>query len=107
MVLRTDLVAVHDQGGTQGERRGRAKSPLYYHYNIRNRMVFAARLLARRQVARWLLLTPRVAYEVWLHGGRRQLWEEPRGVLAAARGAAAALAVGVRSLVRPRKVTAR
>ena len=107
MVLRSDLVAVHDQGGTQGERRGRAKSPLYYRYNIRNRMVFASRLLTRALVIRWLVRTPVVAYEVWLHGGRRQLWETPLGVLAAGRGAAGALAVGLQSLARRRKVTAR
>ena len=40
-LLREDLTVIHDQGGTQGPRHGRAKSALYYFYNARNRMLFA------------------------------------------------------------------
>lgn len=99
-VLRDDLVAVHDQGGTQGERRGRAKSRLYYLYNCRNRMLFGARHLDRGDLRRWLGATPRVSYEIWLHGGRRQLLESPGGALAALRGCGAGLVLGLRALAR-------
>ena len=52
---RHDLQAVHEVGGTQGQR----KSGLYYYYNCRNRLVFAAKHLSGRQKVRWVLSTPR------------------------------------------------
>ncbi|HEY5822676.1 MAG TPA: glycosyltransferase family 2 protein [Propionibacteriaceae bacterium] len=99
LILRRDLTAVHDQGGTQGPRRGRAKSALYYFYNSRNRMLFAVRHLSRREVVAWMVATPKVSYEIWLHGGRRQLLESPGLVLSAARGGLAGLIGGARFLV--------
>jgi GT2 family glycosyltransferase len=90
VVLREDLVAVHDEGGTHDARPGAAggpaKSALYYRYNCRNRLLFAARNLDRRTLLRWLLLTPMVSWEILLRGGRRQLLHRPSALLAAARG---------------------
>lgn len=97
LVVRDNLVAVHDEGGTQG-RDGRAKSNLYYRYNARNRLRFAARNLSRSQLRAWLLATPAQTQQIWLRGGRRQLLSKPSSLLAAWRGAAEGLARGLRSL---------
>ena len=43
-----DVSATHDENGTQEATTGRAKSLLYYRYNTRNRLLFAARLLPTR-----------------------------------------------------------
>jgi GT2 family glycosyltransferase len=99
-VLREDLEAVHDAGGTQGPTRGRAKSALYYRYNCLNRLRFAARHLPRRRVLRWMLATPAVTQEILLRGGRRQLLRRPSLLLAAVRGAAAGLLLASVGLVR-------
>ncbi len=84
-VLCEDLVAVHDEGGTQ-HRRGEAKSDLYYYWNCRNRLAFAARHLGRRAMLGWLLRTPAVSREILLQGGRRQLLRSSRPLWAAVRG---------------------
>ncbi|WP_110007354.1 glycosyltransferase family 2 protein [Geodermatophilus normandii] len=100
LVVRSDLVAVHDEGGTQGEREGDAKSDLYYRYNCRNRLVFAARNLSRRQLLGWLLRTPWVSWEILLRGGRRQLVHSPRPLLAAVRGSLEGAGIALVALVR-------
>lgn len=100
LVVRSDLVAVHDEGGTQEERTGDAKSELYYRYNARNRLVFAARNLPRRQVLGWLLRTPRVSWEILLRGGRRQLVQSPRPLLAVTRGTLQGVGIALVALVR-------
>jgi GT2 family glycosyltransferase/glycosyltransferase involved in cell wall biosynthesis len=99
LVVRDDLVAVHDEGGTQG-RRGRAKSDRYYFHNCRNRLLFAARTLRRRDLLRWILLTPAVSREVLLRGGRRQLLASPRPLWSTVRGSCAGLAVAGAALLR-------
>lgn len=72
-VLRS-VNAVHDAGGTQARvGAGRTKSELYYFYNIRNRLLYAAKHLEDERLRRWLRATPRVSYEILLTGGRRQL----------------------------------
>jgi GT2 family glycosyltransferase/glycosyltransferase involved in cell wall biosynthesis len=101
--VRPDLVVVHDEGGTHGERRGRGKSELYYRYNCRNRLVFAARNLPRRRLLRWVLATPRVSWEILLRGGRRQLVESPRPLLAAVRGSVEGLGVALGALLVRRR----
>ncbi|MDR7234325.1 glycosyltransferase family 2 protein [Agrococcus sp. BE272] len=69
-----DAVVEHDWGGTQErERRSRAKSELYYYYNIRNRLLYAVKRLDAQAVQRWSGSAPRVAYGVLKRGGRRQL----------------------------------
>lgn len=107
LVVRSDLVAVHDAGGTQGPRRGRAKSAVYYRYNCRNRLLFAARHLGRRQLLRWMWATPAVSREILLRGGRRQLLRQPGLLLAAVRGSAEGLAVAAGALLRRRPSPAR
>jgi N-acetylglucosaminyl-diphospho-decaprenol L-rhamnosyltransferase len=102
LVVRDDLTVVHDQGGTQGPRQGRAKSSLYYFYNARNRMLFAARHLGWHAIWSWWWRTPTVSWEILLRGGRRQLLHSPRVALAAARGACAGMTIGLRALVRGR-----
>lgn len=98
-VLCDDLVAVHDEGGTQ-QRRGEGKSDVYYYWNCRNRLAFAARHLGRRAMLRWLLHSPAVGVEIVLQGGRRQLLRSPRPLLAAARGSLAGARLVARAAFR-------
>ena len=98
LVVRDDLVVVHDEGGTQGTRRGRAKSDRYYYYTCRNRLLFAARNLDRSDVLRWMLLTPAASWRILLRGGRRQLLQSPGPLLAAIRGSAVGLWLAMRAL---------
>jgi GT2 family glycosyltransferase len=86
LVVRPDLVAVHDVGGTQHDASQRAKSAVYYYYNCRNRLLFAAKHLGPRDRRRWLAATPADARRVVLRGGRRQLLRPWRCVWPAARG---------------------
>ena len=100
VVLREDLVAVHDEGGTHDDgRRGRAKSALYYRYNCRNRLAFAARHLPRRRLLRWMAGTPAASWEILLRGGRRQLLRSPGLLWAAMAGALSGLALALPALV--------
>ncbi len=93
VVLREDLTAVHDEGGTHADgRREGAKSALYYRYNCRNRLTFAARHLGRRRLLRWLLATPAVSWDILLRGGRRQLLHSPALLWAAVAGSVAGIA---------------
>ncbi|WP_090591642.1 glycosyltransferase family 2 protein [Auraticoccus monumenti] len=79
--------AVHDEGGTHGfEGPSRAKSPIYYYYNVRNRMLYARLHLPARDRRRWALRAPLVAYRILLQGGRRQLVHPGRTVWPALRG---------------------
>ena len=74
LVLDHDAVVVHDEGGTHvDETRDHAKSPTYYYYNIRNRMMYARKHLDRDGVRRWRRSDLRVGYRILLQGGRRQL----------------------------------
>jgi N-acetylglucosaminyl-diphospho-decaprenol L-rhamnosyltransferase len=68
-----DAVAVHDEGGTQERLSHRSLSTTYYHYNVRNRLVFAGHHLPRADRWRWVLTAVPEAYQVLLRGGRRQL----------------------------------
>lgn len=68
--------AVHAEGGTQAVgavSAGSPKSAIYYRYSIRNRLLFACLNLASADVRAWRRATPRIAWEVLLQGGRRQL----------------------------------
>ncbi|WP_404311375.1 glycosyltransferase family 2 protein [Agrococcus terreus] len=67
--------AWHDEGGTHRERgaRAEAKSELYYFWNIRNRMLFAAKHLDPEGIRRWRRAAPGAAWRILLRGGRRQL----------------------------------
>jgi GT2 family glycosyltransferase len=84
-----DAAAIHAEGGTQGEGRaeaGTAKSQLYYYYNIRNRLLFAARNLPEETSRRWTRKSVPIAYEVLLQGGRRQFLRSLAPLGAAYRG---------------------
>jgi GT2 family glycosyltransferase len=105
--LRADLVAVHDEGGTQGRRRGRAKSALYYRYNCRNRLLFAARNLDRRGTLRWMADSIGAGTQILLQGGRRQLLHSPRPLLAVLAGTLAGLVLAGRSLLPTRRSAGR
>ena len=73
LVVERDAEAIHDEGGTHTEvLRGRAKSETYYYYNIRNRLIYAAKTLDDEHLAKWLRATRRVSYEILLQGGRAQ-----------------------------------
>lgn len=106
VILRDDLTAVHDEGGTHADGRPEgAKSGLYYRYNCRNRLAFGARHLGRRRLLRWIVATPAVSWEILLRGGRRQLLHSPALLWAAVAGSLAGLAVALPALVtgsRPR-----
>lgn len=69
----SDIRVTHDEGGTQKTASTRTKSPLYYYYNIRNRMLFARKWLSPAGRRRWCLWSIPVAWEVIMRGGRRQL----------------------------------
>lgn len=74
--LRIDesITAVHDEGGTQESvDPGRARSELFYYYNIRNRLLYASRNLDPAAYRAWRRSTLRVSYGTLLGGGRRQL----------------------------------
>ena len=83
--LLEDVTVVHAEGGTQeagaAEHAGQAKSAAYYYYNIRNRLLFAAKHLDDEDLRRWRRLTPRIAVEVLLQGGRRQFLRQPGTLL--------------------------
>ncbi len=70
LLVRHDLTAFHDPGGTQ---KGTGKSALYYYYNCRNRLLFAGRNLPARTALGWLLRTPGASKRILYRGGRRQM----------------------------------
>ena len=102
LVIRHDLVVIHDEGGTQQRRNARALSARYYFWNCRNRLLFASRHLSRRQILQWLAHTPAESWQILLRGGRRQLLDSPKPLLATASGSLSGLMIGVRALVAQR-----
>lgn len=85
-----EATAVHAEGGTQDgadhSTAGGAKSPVYYYYNVRNRLVFAALRLDPETRRSWRRHTLRVSWEILMQGGRRQLSRPGRTVLPVLRG---------------------
>lgn len=66
--------AVHDEGGTQQSLKpGRARSEIFYYYNIRNRLLYAAKTLAPEQERAWRRSAIRVGVDTLRGAGRRQL----------------------------------
>ncbi|THG29037.1 glycosyltransferase family 2 protein [Glaciibacter flavus] len=79
--------AVHDEGGTHPSRPDvHGRSSLYYYFNIRNRLVYAAKHLDDRRLTSWKWQTARVSYEIVRGGGRRQFLRPWRLVRAYLRG---------------------
>jgi GT2 family glycosyltransferase len=101
LAVRQDLVAVHDVGGTQHDVTQRAKSSTYYYYSCRNRLVFAAKHLDRRDRRRWVRTTPADSRRVLLRGGRRQLVAPHRTLWPVVKGAAAGAVWLVAHRARP------
>lgn len=98
LAVRADLVAVHHVGGTQGE----GKSHLYFRYNCRNRLLFAARNLGRADVLRWLLVTPRESWSILMRGGgRRRLLHDPTSAWVALAGTLAGVRIALKAVRRP------
>lgn len=103
-----DVTVVHDEGGTHGSSTsGRARSDLYYYWNTRNRLVFAADHLTAAQVRSWLRSTARESTQIWLRGGRRQLLHHPAGAWAAVKGSLAGVSRALPAAVPGRRRTRR
>ncbi|MCU1615894.1 MAG: hypothetical protein JWO98_3434, partial [Frankiales bacterium] len=102
VVLREDLVAVHDEGGTHDGRGVPEKSALYYRWNCRNRLAFGARHLSRSRLLHWILTTPAVSWEILMRGGRRQLLRFPGLLWAAVAGSLAGLRLALPALLHGR-----
>lgn len=105
LVLRKDLTIIHDEGATHTARGSRARSAVYYYYNTRNRLLFAARVWPE-VLSAWRWQTPRQSLLIWLRGGRKQLLTYPRGAWAALRGSLSGLLIRQRPFtpMRPAKV---
>ena len=89
LILADDVTATHAAGGTQGAGQGAAgtpKSPLYYYYNTRNRLLFAVRNLEDDDVRAWVRAAVPAARAILLRGGRRQLLRSWRPLWAVWRG---------------------
>ncbi|RZI91406.1 MAG: glycosyltransferase family 2 protein [Microbacterium sp.] len=78
--------AVHSPGGTQEQDGRPGKSPTYYFYNVRNRLVFAAKHPELAAAARWRRSAVPAAYGILLRGGRRQFLHPARTFWPALRG---------------------
>lgn len=96
-----EAIAVHDEGGTQSPTHGRAKSDGYYYYNIRNRLLFAAKHLPPAMVRRWQRTSVAAAREVLLRGGRRQFLHSLRPLWTAGRALRAGRRFTREALSRP------
>lgn len=96
LVVVPEATAVHDEGGTQADegrsgsgaaqQRPWTRSEGYYYFNIRNRLLFAARNLTAEQAAAWSASAWRAAYHTLLIGGRRKFLRPAMPLRAATRG---------------------
>lgn len=100
LVMRQDLVATHDEGGTQ-DKGAQPLSGTYYYWNTRNRLLFASEHLERRELLEWILRTPAESRQILLRGGRRQLLHSATPLTSTLRGAVDGLRLAVPALVRP------
>ena len=103
LVVRDDLAAVHDVGGTQ-DGAGGGKSPGYVRWNTRNRLLFATRHLPRRRQWAWVLGSAGYARLVLRRAGvpRHIGAHGLPHVLAALRGTAAGVLLVARARSRQR-----
>ncbi|WP_449372195.1 glycosyltransferase [Arthrobacter psychrolactophilus] len=81
LMVMQSAIAIHDEGGTHSGARSmsRAKSPMYYYYNIRNRLLFAALNLSADDNRRWRRSSIGAGYKIVLRGGRRQFLRRADG----------------------------
>lgn len=77
LVVLPDVTAVHDEGGTHGSSDSDRLSWIYYRFNVRNRLVFAAKFLSTRDLVRWYAHTPTESYRVMLRGDGRRVFLTP------------------------------
>lgn len=68
-----DVEIVHDEGGTHDDRASEGKSPTYYRYSIRNRLLYAVKHMDAAGIRSWRRASIQVSYRILLQGGRRQL----------------------------------
>lgn len=85
----TEVTATHDVGATQGTEH---KSPLYLHYNCRNRLVFARKNLPGLTRAAWRKSARRYATEAILRSGSKKYLAHKPSVQAAWKGTREGLA---------------
>lgn len=64
--------AIHDEGGTQEASSEDDFSSNYYYYNIRNRLLFAAKILDPVDRRRWWRHSVRESYRILRRGGGRR-----------------------------------
>lgn len=104
LLVVADATAVHDEGGTHRtpRQRAEAKSELYYYWNIRNRMRFAAAHLDAAGVERWRRTALRAAWRIVLRGGRRQLLRPVGPLRALVRGLRDGRRIAEEALIRSR-----
>lgn len=87
LAVQSDALAVHDEGGTHPDRgTARGRSATYYRYMIRNRLLFATKHLDADGIRRWRRSAPANAWQILLHGGRRQFLHPVGPARAAWRG---------------------
>lgn len=90
LLVERGALAVHDEGATHdkdpGRGDGRARSSTYYYFNIRNRLLYAAKHLDARDQRRWIRTAVPAAAAILLQGGRRQFLRPVAPLSAAWRG---------------------
>jgi len=92
-----DAQALHDVGGTQ-ESTSQAKSPVYYFYSIRNRLLYATKHLDAAGIRRWRRDDIRQAWAIVMRGGRRQFLRPWKPLSAMWRGLRAGRALAAAAL---------
>lgn len=99
LIVRADLIAIHDEGGTQGELPAGVKSNVYYYFNCRNRLAFGAKHLSRRDLLRWIAGTPGQSWAILKRGGRRQIITSQMPLIPTIKGSMVGLALAVRAVL--------
>lgn len=101
LLVRGDVEATHAVGGTQTG-AGSGRSSLYYRFNCRNRLLFAAAHVDDGDLPAWIRSTTSYARAVVLRGGRRQFLRHPlMPFLSALRGSVEGLWVVRRRRAQP------
>lgn len=103
LLYREDITVLHAVSATHSADHRHGRSPLYYFYNCRNRLLFASVHLDGPDQRRWALRSFGYAREVLMRGGRRHLLRPWRPISAAARGTIAGLLWILRSHLAARR----
>jgi len=87
LLVLPEVTVLHEEGGTHEDQvEGRGRSGTYYRYMIRNRLLFATKHLDKDGIRRWRRSSIRSAWQILLHGGRRQFLHPMAPIRAAWRG---------------------